>query len=96
MFYVHVWTKIGVQLDAVHEKFDPERVLLGLPHHEPARCHDRPSVQQSNAVGHKHDVDRSPQSHHTDISGGFRLARASAHKVLTRNHSGIYDDRRLY
>jgi len=45
-------------MDAAHEEFDPERVLLGLPHHESARSHDWSSVQQPNPVGHEHDLNR--------------------------------------
>lgn len=75
-------------MDAAHEELDPERVLLGLSHHESARGHDRSSVQQPNAVGHEHDLDRGPQHSHADFSGGFRLASPRAHSVPARNHPG--------
>lgn len=77
-------------MDAPHEESDPERILLGLSDHEPASSDDRPSVQQSNAIGHEYVFDRSSQSHHTDDGGVFRLAGACAHSILTRHNSGTF------
>lgn len=42
----------GIRMDTTYEEFDPERVLLGLPYHEPTCSHDWSSVQQPNIVGH--------------------------------------------
>lgn len=80
----------GIRMDASHQESDPERILLGLSNHEPASSDDRSSVQQSNAIGHEYVFDRSSMSHHTDDGGGFRLAGARAHSILTRLNSGTF------
>lgn len=78
----------GVRMVAAYEEFDPERVFLGLSHHESASGHDRPSLQQPKAFGHKHDLNRGVEHNHALLSGGFRLAGARVHPVLARSHSG--------
>jgi len=78
----------GIQLDTAYEEFDPKRILLGLPHHELASSHDWSPVQQSNAIGHEYDVDRSSQPSHTSIGGCFQLAGACTYSVLAGPYSG--------
>lgn len=71
-----------------YEEFDSERVFLGLPHHESASGHDRPSLQQPKAFGYKHDLNCGFEHNYALFSGGFRLAGARVHPVLARHHSG--------
>lgn len=79
----------GVRMVVAYEEFDLERVFLGLPHHESASGHDRPSLQQPKAFGDKHDLNRGFEHNHALLSGGFRLAGARVYPVLARHHSGI-------
>jgi len=81
----------GIRLDAIYEEFDPERFFLGLSYYEPACSYDWTSVQQSNVISHKHELDCCPHSSHAFASGGFRLAGACAHSIPTRPYPGTSD-----